>query len=124
MTTVNFAPATSFNRLATQNRQLCFTQKPNGVVEVRVSFDSKAINTIYEDSIFIQTTELQQPLEQPRVQKLETMTQEQKRDILRGIENGTVAVDPVDGATSGVKKPDTVKVFFRQIRSLTLKIPS
>jgi hypothetical protein len=120
MTTVTFIPANSFYRNDGRGRQLHFSQKLDGTVEVRVSTaDLKSINTVYQDSIFVQPKSTEHGL--PEVQKLEDMTQEERKALIRGIEANTVEVLPENGGISGVKKPNTVKtVFFHKIRSLTL----
>lgn len=122
MTTVTFNPASSFKIMDAHDRGLRFNQKSNGEVEVIVSSESDVINIIFEENIYVQSPSTEQ--QQSALHGLDTLTKDDRKLLLRGIEKGQVEVVPTDGQVSGVKKPSTVKdVFFRQVRSLTLKIP-
>ena len=123
MTPVTFAPASSFELKDAQDRQLLFTQKPNGDVEVTVSSEKTFINTVFQENIYVQPPSTEE--QQPEPHGLDSMTKDERKMLLRGIKKGLVEVVPADGGISGVKRPNTINnVFFRQIRSLTLKIPS
>jgi len=119
MATLNFIPANTVFLADSQSRQLQFSQDKEGTVEVKVfSASLQAINTVYQDNIFVQP---KSELEQPEIQRLEDMSSEQRKAIMGAVENDTVEVAVQDGGVSRVKKTNNVKaVFFHTIRSITL----
>jgi hypothetical protein len=114
----NFIPANTVSHLDGRGRQLEFSQGEDGTVEVKVTDTTRAINTVYQENIFVQP---KSGLEQPEIRRVEDMTIEERKALLLGMEKKAFEVVIQDGAVSQIKKSNAPKpVFFRTVKSLTL----